>query len=68
MDRQDGDTFTAPEVSETPLPRLGEVNAERIENTAVKGAIARLQARAKPIHASHYTKHSSHSTHSKGNW
>ena len=55
--------------SETPtVERLHDVDLNKVDNHALRRALERIRRSdsATQIHAGHYVKHSSHSSHSKG--
>ena len=61
---QSTEAFTVPATPDTVPAQVGTTT-----NKVLQRAIERVRARAETgLHAEHTTKHSSHSTHSKGPW
>ena len=61
-DSIDGKVSNSVQIAET-------YNQALPDNPVIQRAIRRLKdSREKENHVSHYTKHGSHSTHSKGSW
>ena len=66
MDQTSGVEAASELVADLVLP---ELDPAKVDNKILREALERVQGHTSaPIHMGHYTKHSSHASHSKSTW